>query len=65
MFFLAFFIMILFLLIIFCSLWLSLKLLASVDGKGFHMDVRVMLYRFLTLYKWDFEHLSVTYSNMP
>lgn len=55
MFFLAFFIMILLLLIIFCFLRLSLKLSASVDGEGFHMDVRIMLYHFLTLYKWDFK----------
>ena len=61
MFFLAFLIILVLLLVIISGLKLSFMVLASVDAKGLHLEVRVMFYRLLTLFKWNLEEGGLSF----
>ncbi len=59
--FLAFFIILILLLLIISRLKLSFMVLLTFDGEGFHMEVRVMFYRLLTLFKWNLEEGGLSF----
>ncbi|NLM75340.1 MAG: DUF2953 domain-containing protein [Clostridiaceae bacterium] len=59
MIFLAFFILILLLCIVFLKL--SFMLTISFDSKGFDMTVKVMFYRLLTLYRWNIKEGGLSF----
>ncbi len=61
MFFLAFLIILVLLFVIISGLKLSFMVLASVDAKGLHLEVRVMFYRLLTLFKWNLEEGGLSF----
>ena len=43
------------LIVVLLNLKLSLMILVSIDEKGFHLNIKVMLYKILTLYSWRLE----------
>ncbi|MGI6083829.1 MAG: DUF2953 domain-containing protein [Acetivibrionales bacterium] len=53
--FLAIFIALILLVLITVFLKLSFIVLVFIDSKGFHMEIKVMLYRILKLFSWKFE----------
>ncbi|NLU51852.1 MAG: DUF2953 domain-containing protein [Clostridiaceae bacterium] len=57
--FLALFIIALIIILMFLKL--SFMLTISFDDKGFDMEVKVMLYRILTIYKWNFKEGGLSF----
>lgn len=51
--FLAFFIVLVLIAVIFTRLWISFMVLLAIDDQGFHLEAKAMFYKLLTLYKWD------------
>lgn len=57
----TFFIVLTLLLSVVAFLKLSFVILVSFDGDGFHLNVKVMLYKILTLYEWTLKEGGVSF----
>lgn len=49
------------LIVVLLNLKLSLMILVSIDEKGFHLNIKVMLYKILTLYSWRLEEGGLSF----